>query len=137
MSSSLAELESENGNIDLHAVESELSFDSLLEDLKSACAAGQLFPVQQLMKQLQKAPRLNSSRSSSRRMVPLQPALHAATESCHPEIISFLLSKGLRCDVNIFSMAIKAKSTSCLQVFVDHGWKINRHLGASMAPPLS
>ncbi|KAL8780446.1 MAG: hypothetical protein Q9213_006458 [Squamulea squamosa] len=51
-------------------------------------------------------------------VTPMQPALQAAVKNDHSSTVSLLLDE-------------------VLQTFLDHGWKINKKLGPTMAPPLS
>ena len=120
-------------NIDLVASPS----DDFVEDFKTACATDQLSRVQQLLKHWQSLPNPNPPRPPSKPTVHLRSALHAATQQNRPSIVSYLLDEGFMVDFVAVSKAIKGKCTEILQLFIDHGWKINRIQGARMAPALS
>jgi hypothetical protein len=113
------------------------SSGDFVEELKSACAADQLSRVQQLLKQWQSLPNPSPPRPPSRPTVHLRSALHAAVRQNRSSIVSFLLDEGFMVDFDAVSIAIKEKFIEILQVFLDHGWNINKIQGASMAPALS
>jgi len=54
----------------------------------------------------------------------------------HISVGSYLLSKGVPFNISHIILAIKQKSYAFLQLFMSHGWDINKPIGSASPPPL-
>ncbi|OBT69335.1 hypothetical protein VE03_01038 [Pseudogymnoascus sp. 23342-1-I1] len=63
-------------------------------------------------------------------------SIKAAIANRHEALVSYLFSMGIGEPSLYVWEALEAKSTAIFQVFLDHGWDINKPLGRNKAPPL-
>lgn len=63
-------------------------------------------------------------------------SIKAAITCRHAALVSYLFDRGIGEPSHYVSEAIEAKSTAIFQVFLNHGWDINKPLGRNKAPPL-
>ena len=63
-------------------------------------------------------------------------SIKAAIANRHAALVSYLFSMGIGEPSLCVRDAIEAKSTAIFQVFLNHGWDVNKPLGRNKAPPL-
>lgn len=63
-------------------------------------------------------------------------SIQAAITCRHVALVTYLFDRGIG-EPSLYVLdAIDAKSTAIFQVFLNHGWNINKPLGRNKAPPL-
>ena len=113
------------------------TYNGILETLVKACAEGHTVATRDCLAKWKDMAHPIPPRPRSRPTSRLQPALLAAIENDQPSTVSYLLDEGFILDIEAVEAALKIRSFAILQVFLDHGWKIDQKLGATMAPALS
>ncbi|KAL8835887.1 MAG: hypothetical protein Q9176_006660 [Flavoplaca citrina] len=113
------------------------STPNILDSLQEACAHGRTEEAKEILDRWKNMSNPVPCRPPERPMVHLHPALHAAVRSDHLSTVSMLLDEGFRISYQEVRPALANRSMAMLQVFLDHGWKINQILGPSMAPALT
>ena len=108
-----------------------------------ASAAGHLSHVQALIDEWRSMS--ESERASLDSIYALQPALTAAVKGNQIPVVSYLLSQNMPPDDDAIVAAIEASSEASLELFLSHGWDINKyamtgappHLGYAIVLPIS
>lgn len=113
------------------------SAESVLDTLREACANGQTEEARECLRRWKNVENPVPRRPPKRPTVHLHPAMLAAVENDHPSTMSMLLDEGFFIGYEAVRAALTNRSTAMLQVFLDHGWNVNRTLGPIMAPALS
>ncbi|KAL9626473.1 MAG: hypothetical protein Q9204_007273 [Flavoplaca sp. TL-2023a] len=113
------------------------STTDILDSLQEACAHGRTEEAKEILDRWKNMSNPVPCRPPERPMVHLHPALHAAVRSGHLSTVSMLLDEGFRVSYQEVRPALANRSMAMLQVFLDHGWKINQILGPSVAPALT
>lgn len=105
--------------------------------LQGACAKGLVEEVRSYLAAWRNMADPVPPRPPRKPTLGLQPGLLAAVRHNQAEAVSFLLDEGFILEHEAVRIAISNQSIAVLQVFLDHGWKINRKVGGTMGPPLS
>ncbi|KAL8990733.1 MAG: hypothetical protein Q9169_008049 [Polycauliona sp. 2 TL-2023] len=111
--------------------------ENILDTLREACANGRTNEARECLRRWKKMENPVPSRPPKRPTAHLHPALIAAVEHDHVSTASMLLERKFILSYKPVLAALKNRSTAMLQVFLDHGWNINKTLGPCMAPALS
>ncbi|KAL8786470.1 MAG: hypothetical protein Q9213_002786 [Squamulea squamosa] len=113
------------------------STDNVLDTLREACTNGQTEEARDCLNRWRSMEDPIPPRPPRKPTVHLQPALFAAVEKDHTATASLLLDEGFLVEHEAVRAALANRSTAMLQVFLDHGWNINKKLGPTMAPALT
>ncbi len=113
------------------------STNNILDPLREACAHGRTEEARKLLTEWKNNPNPVPRRPPKRPTVLLHPALLAAVQENHLATASMLLDEGFLISYEEVRAALTNRSTAMLEVFLNHGWNINRTLGPSMAPGLT
>ncbi|KAL8864765.1 MAG: hypothetical protein Q9198_009656, partial [Flavoplaca austrocitrina] len=105
---------------------------NILDSLQEACAHGRTEEAKEILDRWK-----NMSNPVPRMAHLLHPALQAAVRYDHLSTVSMMLDEGFRVSYQEVRPALANRSMAMLQVFLDHGWKINQILGPSVAPALT
>ncbi|KAL8913118.1 MAG: hypothetical protein Q9171_002012 [Xanthocarpia ochracea] len=113
------------------------STNNILDPLREACAHGRTEEARELLTEWKNTANPVPRRPPKRPTVHLHPALLAAIQENHLATASMLLDEGFTISYEEVRAALTNRSTAMLQIFLSHGWNINRTLGPSMAPALT
>jgi len=108
--------------------------DSEIKRMIDEAASGHLLAVHAIYSQwlIRQRPDLSGSIFSQN----LHPALVEAVRNNHVSVVTYLLSRGLKLNSGLVEIGMINRSTEMLQVFLDHGWDINKPRERSLPPPL-
>jgi len=103
----------------------------VIGQLTEASASGNFSKVQAILSQFlaQPAPK-------GFQLEDLVVALAEAVYNNHVKIASYLVSRGIPMNIELFRHATQTKSYGILQLFLDHGGNINEPLSHTMPSPL-
>jgi len=104
----------------------------LLRQLSEASSTGDLEKAKIIFQQWQ-----DIDHGSQNPLELLQPALYLAASGKQALTASYLLDQGLYIDKVAVNAAVSAKATDVLEVYLDHGWDINKSLGLGGGPGLT
>jgi len=100
--------------------------DPTLERLVSASSSGNLPSVEATFEEWKSSQDPVARASSQAPNYAMQPALEAAALKSHLDIIAYFLAEGFHITEEVVRNAIRAPSIAALELFLDHGWHINR-----------
>ena len=116
----------------------DFSAPELTERLVAAASAGNLDAVRNILTEWEAMDEPIPERGDDEHpMYPLNPALAAAAGGTHLHVVSYLLENAFRPDDAAIRAAIGGASTGALDLFLQHGWDINKPERIGRPPPLS
>lgn len=119
------------------SIDPPVVIESIPEALRASCMLGRTDEVRDCLQRWKSMPTPVPRRPPKRPNVHLQPAMLVAVDHDHLSTVSLLLDEGFQIAPEAVQIALVKRSTAMLQTFIDHGWNINKRLGATMAPPLT
>lgn len=102
------------------------TFEKVLGELISASVAGNVQEVQAIIDRWRRDYGTFKSTPFEVEHMTFQEALHVAIENRQPSAVSCLLDQGFPIDFRAVELAVHIRSTIILQIFLDHGWDINK-----------